>query len=214
MKRLNVKITFTEDMLGTAPNNPDIHREFVASKSPNPETIEEEVAAIGVDGAVEKSMTVFPKGADGIPFIYDYMVKGFFKEAAGALKKVKGTKSADLKAHKKEVDNLIFVFPREIKLDLKGTKIDNCQRPLRASTAQGERVSLANSEVVSAGSTAEFTVQCLVDADAALVKEWLEYGRLKGLGQWRNSGKGRFIAEVEEEVVTDKPKKDKSEDAD
>ena len=22
--------------------------------------------------------------------------------------------------------------------------------------------------------------------------EWLDYGQLRGLGQWRNSGKGRF----------------------
>jgi hypothetical protein len=29
-----------------------------------------------------------------------------------------------------------------------------------------------------------------------LVEEWLEYGELRGLGQWRNSGKGRFTAEV------------------
>jgi hypothetical protein len=24
------------------------------------------------------------------------------------------------------------------------------------------------------------------------VKEWLDYGELRGLGQWRNSGKGKF----------------------
>ena len=30
------------------------------------------------------------------------------------------------------------------------------------------------------------------------VLEWLDYGKLRGLGQWRNSGKGRFEYEVEE----------------
>ncbi len=29
----------------------------------------------------------------------------------------------------------------------------------------------------------------------SLVREWLTYGRLRGLGQWRNSGKGRFTFE-------------------
>ena len=28
--------------------------------------------------------------------------------------------------------------------------------------------------------------------DAETVREWLDYGRLRGLFQWRNSGKGRF----------------------
>lgn len=27
------------------------------------------------------------------------------------------------------------------------------------------------------------------------VREWLDYGMLRGLGQWRNSGKGRFTWE-------------------
>lgn len=127
--------------------------------------------------------------------MYDYQVRGFFKEACGALKKVAGTKSSQIKAHKKQVDNLIFVEPRQIPMDLHGMTVDNCQRPLRASTAQGERVSLANSEVAPAGTTIEFTVKCLVDSDTEAVKEWLEYGTLKGLGQWRNSGKGRFSVE-------------------
>ena len=25
-----------------------------------------------------------------------------------------------------------------------------------------------------------------------VVREWLDYGQLRGIGQWRNSGKGRF----------------------
>ena len=28
-----------------------------------------------------------------------------------------------------------------------------------------------------------------------IVEEWLDYGQLHGLGQWRNSGKGRFAYE-------------------
>ena len=71
-----------------------------------------------------------------------------------------------------------------------------CQRPLRAQTAQGERVSLANSEEIPAGSSCQFEVLCMDDSHEAAVMEWLEYGRLRGLGQWRNSGKGRFTYEL------------------
>ena len=79
MKLLTVKLTFTEEVLGTAPANPDVHREFIASKAPNPSTIEDEVAAIGVDAATDKSMTIFPRH-EGRPFVYDYQIKGFFKD--------------------------------------------------------------------------------------------------------------------------------------
>jgi len=36
-----------------------------------------------------------------------------------------------------------------------------------------------------------------------MVMECLEYGKLKGIGQWRNSGKGKFIFELEEESKED-----------
>lgn len=193
MTEIKIKVTFTEELLGTASGNPELHKDYIASKSPDAATIDEEVAAIGVDETIEKAMTVFPRTDDGRPFIYDYQWKGFFKEAAAALKKVKGTESEKLKAYKKEIDRLIFVTPRRIVLDLpEGGKIGNCQRPLRASTPQGERIALSNSETVPAGTTCEFTVKCYVDNDEKLVREWLDYGAWGGTGQWRNSGKGRF----------------------
>lgn len=80
--------------------------------------------------------------------------------------------------------------------------IGDCQRPLRAQTMQGERVTLANSETIPAGSTLEFTVVCFDDKDMKLVCEWLDYGVWRGLGQWRNSGKGKFTWEkLSEETV-------------
>ena len=84
MKRIKVRITLVEEMLGTGNSNPDIHREYIASKAPDAATIEDEVAAIGVDATIENAMTVFPKLADGSPFLYDYQVRGFFKEACKA----------------------------------------------------------------------------------------------------------------------------------
>jgi len=125
-----------------------------------------------------------------------YQIRGFFKEICGAMKAISGTKSSKIKAHKKKIDNTIFVEPREIPLDLHGMKMANCQRPLRASTALGERIALANSEVCPEGTSCEFEVLCMVDEDAAMLLEWLEYGKYKGIGQWRNSGKGRFTFEV------------------
>ena len=56
--------------------------------------------------------------------------------------------------------------------------------------------SLANSEQIPAGSTCEFEITCMDDAHEKAVMEWLDYGKLRGLGQWRNSGKGRFTYEI------------------
>lgn len=195
MTRLKFRITFTDDLLGTCSGNPEIHREFIASKAPDAQKMEDEVAAIGVDGVEEKQMTVFPKLPDGTPFLWDYQIRGFFKEICGAMRAIDGTKSSKVKAYKKKVDNTVFVEPQEIPLNLGGMQLDNCQRPLRASTMQGERTALANSEVCPEGTSCEFTVICMVDGDEDLVREWMDYGKFKGIGQWRNSGKGRFTFE-------------------
>lgn len=192
MKKLKVKITLLEECLGTSSSSPEIHREFIASKAPDAKTTEEEVEALGVDEFVNKSMTVFPR-IDGVPFIYDYQIKGFFKDSCSALSRVPDSKSAKLKAHKKIIDGTIFVFPRKIAYVLPdGGKVASCQRPLRAQTAQGERVALANSETVPEGTTITFEIHILNDSHESVVREWLDYGMLRGLGQWRNSGKGRF----------------------
>ena len=203
MRKMTVKLTLVEEILGTASANPDIHAEFIASKAPDAEKIEEEIARIGVDAEIEKGKTVFPKTDDGRPFCWDYQVRGFFKEACGALRKVPKTLSSKCKAYKKEVDNTIFIEQRMIPFEGDIT-IGDCQRPLRAQTAQGERISLSNSETIPAGATLTFTVICFVVDDMEMVKEWLDYGRFKGLGQWRNSGKGKFTWElISEDAAAD-----------
>ena len=198
MKTLHVEVEFLEELLGTASANPDIHKEFIASQAPDAPSRKEEVAAIGPEAVEEKAMTIFPK-EDGEPFTWDYQWKGYFKDSCGMLRRADKTKSAKLKAYKKEIDGLIFVKPRKIPLVLpEGGTIGECQRPLRASTAQGERIALAHSETVPAGTKQAFDVVLLRDDLEDLVREWLEYGRYHGTGQWRNSGKGRFVCTITE----------------
>ncbi len=208
MTELRVRLTFTEEVLGTASGNPDIHGEYIASKAPNPKSMAEEIEAIGEEAVKEKGMTVFSRNKEGIPILWDYQIKGFFKDTCSALRKVTGSQSSKIKAFKKEIDGLIFIKEREIPYHFDG-KTGECQRPLRASTAQGERVSIANSETIPAGAFVEFTVLMLTDTHEKAVREWLDYGILRGLGQWRNSGKGRFVWE---ELQTESNKNaDKSE---
>lgn len=193
--KITVKLTFFEDVLGTSPNNADLLGTYIASKAPDAKTMQEEIEAIGEDAVKERGMTVFPKLEDGTPYIYDYQVKGFLKDTAAALKKVPGTVCSKVKAFKKEIDGLIFVSPRKSPYDLGGGEMGICQRPLRASTPMGERVSIACSETVPAGSSVTLTFLCLTEQMADLVREALDYGKLRGFGQWRNAGYGRFTWE-------------------
>lgn len=184
MKKIKVRITFTEAVLGTWPSNQNIAREFIASKSPDANTIEDEVAALGADAVADKGMTVFPRNENGEPILYDYQIKGFFKDSCGMLSRIGGktetgkkkavNESGRLTAYKKVIDGLIFIQPRMIPIHVNG-EITECQRPLRAQTAQGERVSLANSEQIPAGSTCEFEVMLLDDSHEKVVLEWLDY---------------------------------------
>lgn len=194
---MKVKITLNEEMLGMSPANADIYREYIASKSPDAATIDEEVASVGVDAVEEKGITVFPRMEDGTPFLWDYQIKGFFKDTCQMLSKAgkagyEGGKACSaLKAYKKAIDGLLFVSPRKIPVGLSG-EIGFCSRPLRAMTMQGERVSLAKSETCPAGSSIEFEITCLDKNLEKVVVECLNYGSMRGLGQWRNSGKGVF----------------------
>lgn len=198
MKKLKVKITFTQSVLGTQTGDKDIYRSFIGSKAPDASTIEDEVASVGVDNVVEKGKTWFPKTEDGTPFIYDYQIKGFFKSACSAMRMATDGKSKSLKAYKKAIDLCVFVDDRKNKIE-NITAITECQRPLRAQTMQGERVSLAVSEEINAGATCTFTVTMLDDGLYPLVIEWLDYGKYNGFLQWRNGGHGAFTYEILDE---------------
>ena len=204
-KILKVRVRFIEEVLGTASANPEIHAEFIASKAPDAPSREEEVAAIGADAEFEKGMTIFHKDEDGNPFAWNYQWRGFFKDAMGALRNVPDTACSKIKAYKKTVDNRINVYPRKIPINFEGDT-GVCQRPLRAQTAQGERVALASSESIPAGATMIFEIGMLnPKEDEKAVRECLNNGIRKGFGQWRNSGKGAFkwklLEEYEREQV-------------
>ena len=198
MKTIKARLTFIEDALGTASEDKEIHSRFIASNAPDAPSRAEEIAAVGAEEVEERSMTVFPRDEDGNPIFWDYQIKGFFKDSCSALQRMKGEEiakeSLKRKAYKKIIDGCIFVFPRKIRIEMAG-EIGELQRPLRGQTAQGERIALAHSETIPAGSTIEIEIN-VPDIYEKVVIEWLEYGKLKGLGQWRNASFGRFTYEI------------------
>jgi hypothetical protein len=189
----------TDEMLGTAPNNQNIYTDFIGSKAPDAKTAKEEIEMIGVEEYADKQITVFRRNKNDDLILPGYMIKGFFKNACSALREVSGTKSNKLSSYKKKIDGLIFL-PKQIVCQMpEGADIDICERPLRAQTPQGDRVALASSESIPEGTILEFELETYSTSMWELCKEWFDYGKYNGLGQWHNSGKGTFEWEILEE---------------
>lgn len=201
MIKASVVATFTENLLGSAPRSAEVFTKFLKERQQDRKdalsALESEAEVQTLPPEVDESQgyTGFHSDDGGL-FIYDYVVKGFFKEAGNVLKD-----SLKVKALRSKMDNLLFIFPRRIYLIgadstpiLKPHGVN--ERPLRAQTMQGPRVTLAKSDFVNAGSLIKFDLQFLDGADIKhpekIVEDCLGYGALKGLGQWRNGSWGRF----------------------
>lgn len=78
--------------------------------------------------------------------------------------------------------------------------IDYCERPLRAMTALGPRVTVARSEQLPAGVTFRCGLTVFPgEITEEALRELLDYGFYCGLLQWRNGGFGSFRYELEAE---------------
>lgn len=186
MKKYSVELKFIEPILGTVPKDKEIYSTYINSKIEN---TDDEIET--VEDTEDKGWTGFHM-LDEKPILYNYVIKGFFKDACGMLRRSPGSESKKLTAFKKVIDGLIFVSPRQIPIELNGHEMGILERPLRAQTAQGERVALAKSETCPVGSSIKMEISILGSVSKKLLIEWLDYGQLRGLGQWRNAGYGSF----------------------
>ena len=213
MTKLRVILTFTEPLLGTLAADPNIAEEYIRSKAKTPEDQAEERSAQDQDAEFERTQSIFARH-DGKPMLWDYQIKGFLKEAALAMIESRSMTQEALKpygltpyVYKRTVDTLIFILPRRIILTppkapntdsfwlglpngAKGLKL--VQRPLRKENPRGGKVCLVASEAVPAGTSVELCIVVLRPNLLPFVEQWLNYGELKGIGQWRNGSFGRF----------------------
>lgn len=204
MSEIRARIYFIEEVLGTCAANKELHSEYIASKAPDAQKRDDEIAAIGVEAATEKAMTVFPRNLAGDKILWAYQIKGYLKACQKTLNlfNKKGS-PAYLAAYKSKIDNLIFVKSttdswkdRDHGIIIhvpEGVDSPDCQRPLRAATPMGDRNTLAHSETCPADSWIEIDIMSRDDSLDDYIRAWLDSGYLYGIGQWRNSGKGRFL---------------------
>ncbi|MCK5606662.1 hypothetical protein KAR91_32470 [Candidatus Pacearchaeota archaeon] len=204
---MKVRITFTEQVLGSLPGNKELATDYQVGKHPDgPQGDETEVIET-MEEALVKGSTIFSREEDGRPFLWNYQIKGFFKSACLAMIESEKMTKAELSklnlskwTYKRTVDKMIFVAGRKLYLNIVG-EMSQCERPLRADTMKGERIALARSEQYDAGTNFEMEVTCLNEKLEPFIEQWLTYGALFGLGQWRSSGKGTFSWENLDEVA-------------
>lgn len=188
-------------LLAAQAANPDVRSEYIANKSPDKAKGDEETAKLPKENLDKKNLTVFLRNV-GVMCISDYVIKGFLKEALTAIKGQIGIANVTSK-----VDNFILIEPAylHIRRDQMGLRNPDrvLERPLRAMTMQGPRVSVTASEMVEPGWEIEFEITLLENPatpkSKALtfeaIEQAFEYGSFKGLGQWRNGQNGRFTFE-------------------
>lgn len=199
--KMDVVIEFMTPMLGTAPKNPEVYKEYIATKAPKEVDVEDEIGTVPAPTNEEleargwSGFHVFNGEGPrkGELLIYDYMIKGFIKSAMEVLQ-ANGV-VPKIPAYKKWVDLLVFVDPRHIMTGLR--EPDGClERPLRVMTPKGPRVAVTRSDFIKEGRQLSFQVKLLKNNKNItwdLLHACLAYGEYVGLGMWRGSGShGRF----------------------
>jgi len=181
---MEVKIKLATEMLGTVTKDPDVYKTYIESKKPEGVAEEEYLT---VEKIEEKGWTGFHHDENGL-FIYEYMIKGFLKAAGNVLKDI-----VKIKALRSKIDDYVFIAPRRIYLG-QYQPDGFIERPLRAMTMQGPRVTLARSDYVCAGKEIGFEIKLIPhkEINEEVIKTLLAHGELMGLGQFRNGGYGRF----------------------
>jgi hypothetical protein len=185
MDKKRFTVEFLTEFLGTVSKDPEIYRTYIESKKPETENHEDEY--LTVEKVEEKGWQGFHRDDNGL-FVYEYMIKGFLKHAGNVLKE-----QLKIKALRSKLDDFCFVYPRRIYLGQKDPD-GIIERPLRAMTAQGPRVTLVRSDFIMAGKRIEFEIGLLSHKEIKwqVIEELFAYGEVSGLGQFRNGGYGRF----------------------
>lgn len=113
-----------------------------------------------------------------------------------------------------KVDNYVSISPAYLIFTRSGEPIKSpdeiYERPLRAMTMQGPRVSVTASETIHPAWSLDFDLELIHNTGSPksraltfdAIDEAMEYGRFKGLGQWRNAQNGHFTftsCEIKEE---------------
>ena len=171
-----------------------------------------------------KGVTIFSKDEKGLPYYEDYVTKGCLKDLAQLycerVPHVRGEVFSNMSYTASAMNRHVFtesiggqedrnyfytdkLCKKKSPLMLHPDKsINYLERSLRASTAQGPRISLARSEQVTAGTYMKFTITSFLPSTSLnlkKLKDLLSIGKQFGMSNWRNAGNGSFtVVSIEE----------------
>lgn len=164
------------------------------------ESLEAEMAELpDVEDDNDERLTVFYRAKYDdfeVPVIRAHQVLGFFKHGMNAFKEVFRVKNARDKVSRyvRIKPFNLFIYEKEIAPENLVDEVDGIlERPLRAMTMQGERVSVAKSEYIKSDGDKLLQFELLLfknkDIKFDMLKTLMEeYGKVNGISQWRNTG--------------------------
>ncbi len=215
---MDIHLEFTEELLGGISKDPNLFSRWILEKKGEgkdelPSTVDQEVSGDQTEDEMETEVdeevetapvalseeemksTGFHSDDHGL-FVYDYFLKGFFKEVGNTLKK-----SLDVSALRGKIVKNLFVEPRRIHImdasgNFKEEPDGTVERPIQIMGKKGPRQALAKSDKVDAGSTLDFSLKLYPEFNP---KKWQEiitsilgYGSDQALGQFRTGGYGKI----------------------
>lgn len=209
--------------------DPDTTPAMASGEPATPEVLhaimtEEPEGVVEAADREERGSTGFMEDVEG-RYVLDYVVRGFLSAAAQAEKTYGPAGKSQIKQLNDKVKKYLFVHEKRVRINEIETPEDEedfdhelvrkgadgrpvCERPLRAQTALGPRVTVTRSDVVLAGATLEFHLKVMDGGGftKAVVESLLQYGEMSGLAQWRSGGFGQFTV-VELETVDELPER-------
>ncbi len=193
VRMFSVELVLLAQMLGTSAKDPEVYKNFIASKAPEEtNTDNETMKNTSISDEENKGWTGFLNDEEG-NFMKAYMIKGFMNHAANVMKDVFG-----VSAFKSKIKNYVHIFPDKIRLpEIEDKPVE---RPLRASTPKGERVTVVRSDSIAEGTVIKFDLLFVYhkDLSAEILEKLFMYGQLSGLLQFRSGGYGKFSSKIKE----------------
>jgi len=185
------EVETTTAMLGTIAKNQDVFDKYTGSKRPTEVNGDDEIPDIVEE---EKGYTGFYTDPEKGLMLMDYQIRGFLKSAGAGMQFL--FDPAGIYDVKGRIDKYVFVFPRNIILNVKEPD-GIIERPLRAEDQRTgfSRVCLAKSDYINPGLKFQIEIRVLPNKwlTMEMIEKFLEYGQYCGLGQFRNGSYGRFV---------------------
>ena len=203
---MRCRIIFINDWLAVSPGDPEMMASFIASKTMDAPTRDEEIQMAGAQAVVDKQRERFDRDLSTGKLKWgNWRCLGFYKARTEALRKDAGADATELSSYKNVLnENISFKGHWSAINPPAGKGIFICDRPMPGDGYKRE-TAIKSSEGLPAGTVTGFTVQTNVLKTGKkgseiilmnVLRDCLDSGFKYGTGGWRGSGKkGQFLWE-------------------